>query len=101
MLSNRGNGKQIPVTPVLDVRPLLEQKLLVFADFIRLAAYGNNKFAWQSPRVCWDELKITNVTSDVIEGTGYDPTNSVTQESHFTVDVKDWSLLASVAQRNS
>ena len=80
--------EQIPITPVLDVRPLLEQKLLVFADFIRLAAYGNNKFAWRSPRVCWDELKITNVTSDIIEGTGYDPTNAVTQELRFAVDLK-------------
>jgi hypothetical protein len=78
---------EIPVTPVLDVRPLLEQKLLVFADFTRLAAYGSDKFAWQSTRLCWDELKITNVTSGIIEGTGYDPTNSLTK-LRFAVDVK-------------
>jgi hypothetical protein len=44
--------EQLPITPVLDVRPLLEQKLLVFADFIRLAAYGSNKCVWRGPRVC-------------------------------------------------
>jgi hypothetical protein len=80
--------EQLPIIPVLDVRPLLEQKLLLFADFTRLAAYGSNKFAWRSPRVCWDELKITNVTSDIIEGTEYDPTNAVTRESRFAVDLK-------------
>ena len=80
--------EQIPIIPVLDVRPLPEQKLLVFADFIRLAAYGSDKLAWRSPRVCWDELKITNVTGDIIEGTGYDPTNTVTRELRFAVDLK-------------
>lgn len=78
--------EEIPISPVLDVRPLVEQKLLVFADFIRLAAYGRDKFAWRSPRVCWDELSITSVTSSTIEGTGFDPTNSLAR-SRFAVDL--------------
>jgi hypothetical protein len=89
--------EQLPISPVLDVRPVFKQKLLLFADFIRLVAYGT-KFAWRSPRVCWDGLKITNVTSDVVEGTGYDPTNAVTHESRFVVDLKTGhSLLPSPA----
>jgi hypothetical protein len=65
-----------------------EHKLLVFCDFIRLAAYGSNGLVWRSPRVCWDELKITNVTSETIEGTGYDPTNSLTQAMRVVVDLE-------------
>jgi hypothetical protein len=80
--------ERIPIIPVLDVRALPEQKLLVFADFIRLAAYRNNKFTWRSPRVCWDDLKITNVSEDIIEGTGYDPTNAVTHRMRFVVEVR-------------
>jgi hypothetical protein len=90
--------EQLPIMPVLDIRPLLEQELLLFADFIRLAAYGNKKLVWRSPRVCWDGLKIANVTTDIIEGTGYDPTNAATRESRFAVDVKTGrSLLSSPA----
>jgi hypothetical protein len=92
--------EQVPITPVLDVRPLLEQKLLLFADFIRLAAYGSNKLAWRSPRVCWDGLKITNVTSDIIEGTGYGPTNAVTRNAHCR-GPENWSLLATLACINA
>jgi hypothetical protein len=33
-------------------------------------------------------LKITNVTSETIEGTGYDPTNSFKKEMRFAVDLK-------------
>jgi hypothetical protein len=80
--------EQIPVMPVVDVRPIPEQKLLVLSDFIRLAACGSGGLVWRSPRVCWDGLKIVNVTHDTIEGTGYDPTNSITHELRFVVDLK-------------
>jgi hypothetical protein len=80
--------EQIRLIPILNVRPLPEKNLLVLSDFTRLAAYGSNGFVWQSPRVCWDELKIANITSDTIEGTGYDPTNSTTHEFRFAVDLK-------------
>jgi hypothetical protein len=73
-----------------------EHQLLVFSDFTRLAAYGKGGLVWRSPRVCWDELKILNVTPDAIEGTGYDPTNSNSGLSRFVVDTKSGrSLLPS------
>lgn len=80
--------EEIPLIPVLDVRWIPEHGLLVFSDFTRLAAYGSSGLAWRSPDVCYDELKIARVTSETIEGTGYDPTNSITHESRFAVDLK-------------
>ena len=80
--------EEVPTCPVVGFRSLPKLKLLLLFDFIRLAAYGSNGLAWKSPRVCWDALKITEVTSETIEGTGYDPTNSVTQEMRFAVDLK-------------
>jgi hypothetical protein len=32
-------------------------------------------------------LKIVRVTPNIIEGTGYDPTNSVSNESRFAVEI--------------
>jgi len=78
--------EQIPAMPVLDVRSIPQHQLLVFADFTRLAAYGGNGLVWRSPRVCWDELKILNLTRDSIEGVGYDPTSL--GESRFAVDIR-------------
>jgi len=80
--------EQIPVNPVMDVRLLQEERLLIFSDFVRLAAYGSNGLAWRSPQVCWDGLKIVSVTRETIEGTGFDPTNAITHESRFVVDLK-------------
>jgi hypothetical protein len=80
--------EEIGICPVTDFRPMPEHRLLVFSDFTRLAAYGNDGLVWKSPRVCWDELKITRFTNESIEGTGYDPTNSLKPEMQFTVDLK-------------
>ncbi|HLZ91464.1 MAG TPA: hypothetical protein VKQ28_07095 [Candidatus Acidoferrum sp.] len=79
---------KIPVIPVLDVRLLPELGLMILSDFTRLTAYRNNTLAWQSPRVCWDDLKIVRITSEAIEGVGYDPTNSITHERPFSVDLE-------------
>ena len=80
--------EEVRACPVTESRPLPEHELLVFSDFTGLAAYGSNGLVWRSPRLCWDDLKITKVTRETIEGTGYDPTNSLTHEMRFAVDLK-------------
>lgn len=81
--------ESIPVLPVLDVRPIKEHGLLIFSDYTRLAAYDSSGFSWQSPRVCWDDLKILNVTENTIEGVGYDPTNCHgSHQLNFAVDLR-------------
>jgi hypothetical protein len=85
-LDEPDSWEQIPIMPVLDLQLMPEHKLLLFADFTRLAAYGSMGLVWRSPRVCWDELKIIKVSVDTIEGVGYDPTNL--GESRFVVDVR-------------
>jgi hypothetical protein len=80
--------EQIPLVPVVDFRVVRDAGLLIFSDFIRLVAYGSSGLVWRSPRVCWDRLKIVSVNHGIIEGIGYDPTNLVTHESRFVVDLK-------------
>lgn len=80
--------EEIPLLPVVDVRTLPDHRLLLFSDYIRMVAYGSDGLLWRSPQVCWDGLKIASVTGETIEGIGYDPTNSVTHESRFVVDLK-------------
>ena len=66
---------EISIMPVCDGWPVSEHQLLAFAGFARLAAYGENGLVWRSPQVCWDELKILNLTGDRVEEVGYDPTS--------------------------
>ncbi|HET9803301.1 MAG TPA: hypothetical protein VFP96_08695 [Candidatus Acidoferrum sp.] len=80
--------ERIELFPVLGVRPVVEHDLLLFFDFTGLEAYGTNGVAWKTPRLCWDDLKITNITANAVEGTGYDPTNRMRPEMRFAVDLK-------------
>lgn len=80
--------QQIPTLPVTDVRVVVDHGLLVFADFTHLAAYRSSGVAWESQRVCWDDLKIVSITRNSIEGVGSDPTNSRSPEMRFAVDLE-------------
>lgn len=85
--------EKIPLIPILDVRPVPARGMLILSDLNRLVAYGSNGLIWRSPQVCWDELKILDITNHSIEGTGYDPTNSNTHEKPFAVDLKTGASL--------
>jgi hypothetical protein len=78
--------QEVPIMPVRDVRPEPTNQLLLFADHTRLAAFHKAGLAWLSPRLCWDDLKISTITDEVIEGTGYDPTD-LSAERPFAVNI--------------
>lgn len=79
----------IPSIPIKKIIAVPNRELMVFVDFVRLAAYGVDGFAWQTGSLSWDGLKITEVKSDVIEGTAWDAPNS--QDVQFVVDVTNGS----------
>lgn len=76
----------LDLMPITNAYSVPEHRLLVFGDFSRLVAHDGNRLVWQSPRLCWDSLKITNISLNTIEGVGYDPTSP--DESRFAVDVR-------------
>lgn len=85
--------EEVPIIPILDVRPIPAHGLLVFSDFTRLAAYDRNGLRWRSPQVCYDGLRILNVSDRKVEGIGYDPTNSISPERPFAIDLKTGTSL--------
>ena len=85
--------EKIPLIPILGVRPVPAHGMLIFSDLTRLAAYNSNGLIWRSPQVCWDGLRIVEVTNQRIQGLGYDPTNSTSHERPFAVDLKTGASL--------
>ncbi len=79
--------EEIPIFPVIDVRTVPEYGVVIFADFTGLIAFRGDSVLWKSSRLVWDDLKILSVTSETIDGTGYDPMNSGAS-SRFSVDFK-------------
>jgi hypothetical protein len=59
-------------TPILDVRAILAQQVIVFANFTELLAYGQTGIGCRTTRLSWDSLKITEVTDTFIKGEFWD-----------------------------
>ena len=54
----------IPLRPVVEVLPLPEHGLLVFAGFHNILAWGREGFAWQTARLTWEGLRLAGISAD-------------------------------------
>ena len=79
--------KRLEIFPVTGTHVMPECGFLIFATFHKLAAFGADGIAWESPRLCWDDLRVLQADAERIEGVGYDPTNLLT-EMPFSVETR-------------
>jgi hypothetical protein len=77
--------EDLAIPYVTDVRELPDQKLIVFADWTGLTAYGKNGKVWQTKRIALDGLEITSISGDRIYGR-YEHMGG--EECKFEVDLK-------------
>jgi len=73
--------------PILDVRPVPAQGLLVFAGYNELIAFGANGLRWRTQDLVWDDLVITEVTDTHIRGRGWNPQEEAASY-RFSVDLR-------------
>ena len=75
----------IALKPVVQVRRLVAQELLLFDGFHSIVAWGRNGLAWESARLSWEGVRITSIDGDVLHGVGW---NLLTdREVAFSVDL--------------
>lgn len=77
--------ERVPCIPIIDVRPIVAQRIIVFANFTELLAYGETGIKWRTSRLSWDSLKITQVTDTFIKGEFWDIRTEAIAE--FVVDL--------------
>jgi hypothetical protein len=63
---------QVEFRPVLEVRALAEQGLLLFAGHHALLAWGAGGKAWETGRLSWEGVQITGVEGRWLRGLGWD-----------------------------
>jgi hypothetical protein len=75
----------IALKPVVEVRPLVAQELLLFVGFHSMMAWGRDGLAWESARLSWEGVRIASIDGDVLHGVGW---NLLTdQEVAFSVNL--------------
>ena len=75
----------IALKPVVEVRELVPQGLLLFVGFHSMVAWGPNGFAWESARLSWEGVRITHIDDNNLHGVGW---NLMTdKEVAFSLDL--------------
>jgi hypothetical protein len=75
----------VAMKPVVEARPLVPQKLLLFVGFHSIIAWGASGKAWETARLSWEGVRITSIEANTLEGMGW---NLLTdREVAFEVDL--------------
>ena len=79
------HSTHLALKPVVEVRSLKAQNLLLFIGFHSMLAWGQNGLAWQTGKLSWEGLRITAIEGDALHGFGW---NLMTdKEVAFSVDL--------------
>jgi hypothetical protein len=72
--------------PVVDLRALPAQGILLFTGFTTMTAVGRSGIAWTSERLSWEGISITEISGDKLRGLGWDALAD--KEVPFEVDLR-------------
>jgi hypothetical protein len=78
--------EQVEYRPVLEVRVLPNQQLLLFVGHHSMQAWGANGKAWQTARLSWEGVEITGIEGDRLDGIGWDMLTD--RDVSFSVDLR-------------
>jgi hypothetical protein len=80
------NWVRLQPMPITDVRTMPEHRLILFADFTHVFAYGPERSTWKSERLSWDGVTITQVATNHVFGLAWDAMQD--KEVEFVIDVR-------------
>ena len=76
----------IAFRPVLEVRPLLAQSVLLFVGNCALLAWGAHGLSWQTGRLSAEGLRIVEINGNELRGFGWDLMTD--REIAFAIDLQ-------------
>jgi hypothetical protein len=75
----------LALRPAVEVKTLKTQGLLLFVGFHSMMAWGHNGLVWESARLSWEGVRVTNIDGNMLHGIGW---NLLTdREVGFSVDL--------------
>jgi hypothetical protein len=75
----------IPYRPVLEVRPLIEEGLLLFMGNRAILAWGRDGQTWESEKLSDEGVTIAGIEDGVLRGTGWEMRSD--KETLFVLDL--------------
>jgi hypothetical protein len=81
----------IPYRPVLEVRAVVAEDLILFVGHHSILAWGQNRQAWESAKLSDEGVTIASIDDRVLRGKGWDMMSD--REKPFAVDLRTGLLL--------
>ena len=81
-----GQWFQVEQRPVVELRTVTERQLLLFEGFTSITAVGPSGIVWNSDRLSWEGLRITDIRDGVLRGFGWDALTD--KEAAFELDLR-------------
>ena len=79
------HSDHVALKPVVEVRSLAAQELLLFVGFHSILAWGRGGLAWESARLSWEGVRIGSMEGNTLHGLGW---NLLTdREVGFSLDL--------------
>lgn len=83
----------LPYRPVLEVRAVVAESLLLFVGHHSILAWGPSGLAWEAAKLSDEGVTIVSIDDGVLRGTGWDMTSD--SEKSFALDLRTGLLLPS------
>ena len=84
--SDPASWQQLEYRPVVEVRAVAEQNLLLFSGFHAVLAWGPQGEVWRTSRLSWDGVRMTEVRGETMYGVGWDMNTD--RELTFAINLK-------------
>lgn len=81
----------IPYRPVLQIRSVVEQSLLLFVGHHSILAWGREGQAWESGKLSDEGITINGIERGILRGTGWEMMSDC--ETPFAMDLRNGTLL--------
>jgi hypothetical protein len=83
----------IPHRPVLEIRPVVAESLLLLLGHHSILAWGSGGQAWESTKLSDEGVTITGVDGAVLRGTGWEMRSD--REEPFALDLRTGAIVSS------
>jgi hypothetical protein len=82
----------IPYRPILEIRPLIHDGLLLFVGHHSILAWGRSGKAWESAKLSDEGVTIAGMDGGVLRGTGWEMKTD--REKPFAIDLRNGKRLS-------
>jgi hypothetical protein len=87
---------QITLKPVVAVMESTAQGLLLFVGFHTIVAWGKEGVAWETAKLSWEGVRVTELSDEAMVGFGWDLMTD--REMEFRVDLQTGEHVGGIAR---